>query len=388
MIRRIALMSFALAMTLGALIAGCSDDSTGPGDNTPAAADFSGTWDLSGQVIARGVCDNEIDDTRDWPAVITQNGNSATLTIDDGPPIELTIDGSSATGSQEDGEQAQIAFTIAGGEIGGTLTVSADEPACTEVWSVQGVRTNAAPSAAFKGAWDIDLEVTASSCEGQDVGTTDDTCVAINVNGNTVSIVDEDGVILGVGDGDTATLSRERENGSLEITITVSGDEITGVATDYDANDECEVTLAIVGMRRSSPCPPPAEPGDFAGNWDVSVSVVESGCEDETPGDGFVTCMVALVDGTDISLDDESQDGLITGSIDGDTAELSRTTDSGVLRVYLELDGDDFVGTATMDYSSGDCSGSRVVYSVSGSRRDLPCGAGERGVQRLLDGRW
>jgi hypothetical protein len=208
------------------------------------------------------------------------------------------------------------------------------------------------------------------------VGTSETICRVIQVNGNTVSIVDEDGLLSGVGDGDTVVVMRETADESLAITLTVDGDAITGTVQSTDLQDDCQTTLSVAGTRRSTPCPPPSEPGDFAGTWTLNIRVSTSECEDETPGSQFSQCMTATVDGTTMTLNDGSSEGPIVGEIEGDRAELTRTGDNGTLTVQIELDGDNIYGTATMEYSGGSCAGATVVYEVEGTRRSTPCGEG------------
>jgi hypothetical protein len=137
MLRRLALLAFAIAFAVTPIAVGCGsdDDTTGPGDST---ADFSGNWDFAGQVVARTVCDNEIGTTREWDVVITQVGNVATITFDGGPPTELNVDGSTATGSKTEGELLDFELSIAGDEITGTITARDSGMTCTEVWTVTG----------------------------------------------------------------------------------------------------------------------------------------------------------------------------------------------------------------------------------------------------------
>jgi hypothetical protein len=376
MFKRLAFFGGILALTLSLAFVGCSDDSTGPGDSGPPPEDFSGNWNMSGEVIARTVCDNEIGDTREWDVVITQEGDKATISLNGGPQTVLTVVGNSAEGSKTEGEMLDFALTINGGEIVGTITANNPQVPCEEIWTVTAVRTNDSPSPDFAGNWDLELEVVASTCESEPVGASETICRVIEVNGNTVSILDEDGLLSGVGDGDTVVVMRETVDESLQITLTVNGDAITGTVLSRDLDADCQTTLSVVGARRSESCPPPAEPGDFAGFWTINVQVSTSECPDEQPGDQFTECMTVSVEGTTIILDDGSFEGPIVGEIEGDRAELSRTGDNGTLTVRLELDGDDIYGEATMEYFAGSCPEATVVYALQGARRSTPCGEG------------
>lgn len=379
MFRRAAVLSVALALALSSLLMGCESDSTSPGEGGPSPMDFSGNWALSGEVTAKRVCDNEIGDTRNWDAVITQIGNIASITINGGQSTDLVVSGSNATGSKTEGEMLDFALTLEAGELGGTITARNDVLPCTEVWALEGSRTNGAPSSDFSGSWDFDIAVTASGCVGDPVGTMELLCLRIDIDGNTVSIEDEDGTIAGVGDGDTAILTRTDAGESLEVTLTVSGNSISGQAVTFDFEDQCEVTQSISATKRNTPCQPPQSSDEFAGSWDMLISVVSSDCFDEQVGENFGICMTATVQGSNISLDDGSSEGLITGTINGDSASLSRSDTEGNLTVDLELDGDEVFGSATMNYTSGDCAGSTVQYSIDGSRRDSACGSGSGG---------
>lgn len=374
MFKRLAFLGGIFALTLSLAFVGCSDDSSSPGEPGPVPSDFSGNWDMSGEVVARTVCDNEIGDTRDWDVVITQEGDKATISLNGGAQTVLTVVGNSATGSKTEGEMLDFALTIANGVIDGTITASNSEVPCEEIWNVSATRTNDAPSADFAGNWDLVLEVVASNCDGEPVGATETICRVIQVNGNTVTIVDEDGLLSGVGDGDTVVVDRETSDETLAITLTVNGDAITGTVLSTDLQGDCQTTLSVVGTRRSEPCPPPAEPGDFAGTWMMYITVSASECADETPGAQFSQCMTVTVDGSTITLDDGSSEGLIVGEIEGNRAELGRGGNEGNLTVVLELDGDEIFGSATMEYFAGSCAEATVDYDLEGMRRSTPCG--------------
>lgn len=374
-ISTVSALLFSLAIAF--MFAGCSDDSTAPAGTSPA--DFSGNWDLTAEVIEKKTCGRDIGDQLNWEIPIVQDGSHAIMVIDNVIPIDLTVNGSHATGSTDDGSIV-VDLTLTEGELGGTLSVTRTSPDCTEVYSLSGTRTNAAPSGDFAGNWDFGTLITSSTCENEPEGSTDEVCLTITVVGNTVSIDDGDGLIAGVGDGNTAVLRRFGADERLVVTIELGGRGISGEISSYDFEDECQVTGTVSGIRRTSPCPPPPTPGDFAGSWLVDIfSFSQSGCIGESEEDYFGPCMTVSVDGSEISVDDGSGRGPVTGSIEGNSAVLTRTEANGVYTLYLDLDGDDLFGEATMNYTSGECTGTVVEIFLGGTPVSEPCGSGTTG---------
>jgi len=371
MFQRVAFMSVTLALALSFIFVGCGSDSTGPGDTGPPPADFSGNWALAGEVIARQVCDNNIGDTRDWNAVITQDGSTATISIGGGPPTDLTVDGSTATGSKTDGEMLDFALTITDGELGGTITATNNSIPCTEVWSVIGTRTNTAPSSDFEGSWDFDITVTGESpnCDGGLIGSVDQVCLSIEVDGNTVSIDDGEGIIAGVGDGNTAFLTRVSEGELLEVTITVSGNSISGVATFHDPVTQCEITSSISGTRRTTPCPPPPAPGgDFEGFWNITGEFITNTCGFEISP----ACSEFVQSGNTVTIVDDGLQGTVSGNTLTIHEEIVDEIVKATIDIVIEIssDGNSISGTQsiTVEDLTNPENSCAAVATMSGTR--------------------
>jgi hypothetical protein len=340
------LISF-LTITLLPVVSGCGDDdSTGPGDPGLRPADFSGNWTLTTEVVARATCEGSIGDEGEFEAVIVQDGKDAMIAIDGGVPFPLTIAGSTATGSQVGGANLDLALTIEDGQIGGTITMVDSTVPCTEEYLIVGTRTNQAPSSEFSGNWQLYFEVRESSCEAEPVGSPDDSCLAIDVVGNTVMIMHEDGVIAGVGDGDTAILTRYDEDESLEIIVSVSGDEIFGEVTVIDHQNECTSAMFISGFRWPGECPPP--PRDFSGYWDGVGEVRKNTCDGSLEYPPFCSEIYQ----EDVVVDVDGVPGTVYGDVLRVYLEDEWETEFWSLEVVLKIsaDGNSMTGTLVETY--------------------------------------
>jgi hypothetical protein len=378
MIRPPTSLSIALGLFLSLFFFACGSDSTGPGGSGSRAADFSGIWDVEGEVIAKRTCDREIGDLINWEVRITQDGSQATISFG-GTAHELTVDGSTATAKWSEESEIDVALTIDGGELKGTVTASrgATPTPCTEVFSLSGTRSNETASGEFSGAWDFSMTFGSLGCQGEPAGSTEDICRRIRVVNSTVILEDPDGDIVGVGDGNTAVLERFVEGDEyLKLTVTISPNGISGEFYSNDYVNPCSAFGSIVGTKRSTPCPPPPAPGELAGSWFVDPSVWSSTvCPLGDVKDYIGECMSVSIDGSSVSIDDGSPFGLLSGTIDGDIADLTRTEPDGQYSLHLELDGDVLLGTVTKNIISGGCTGSVIEVEFDGTRLPLSCAA-------------
>lgn len=250
--RRILFLGIALALTLSTVLIGCSDDSTTEPGNLPA--DFSGSWAVSGEVISKRVCDNEVGTTRSWDVVITQEGNIATFSFDGGSSTELTVVGSTATGEKINGEHLVFALTILNGELGGTITALNTALPCEEVWTITGTRKVDPPSEGFGGFWNIDGEFITNECG---FGNSPE-CTEIIQDGDMVSIPSEglEGTVV----GNTATMFEEIVIGTRALSFVIvfeissDGNSLTGTNTvtsvdTANPEDNCISVLSLTGTR-------------------------------------------------------------------------------------------------------------------------------------------
>jgi hypothetical protein len=259
MLRRFAIMM--MALTLFPVFSGCGSDSTtstGPG---PSPADFSGSWTLDLELVEiRTVfgraCANDVGHQFAVDAVVTQNGSTATISFDGGPQVELTVNGSSATGIKPDGEALDIDLTISGGVLGGTIAICGDctGDTCTEVYSVAGTRTPTGSGGDFAGFWSYTLAWIANPCELK----ASPDCSEFVQNGDLVTIVNEG--IQGTVVGNTLTMQQVLNFNPLTITfdivLEISGDgnSFTGTNTvtyedSMNPENDCQSVASMSGTR-------------------------------------------------------------------------------------------------------------------------------------------
>lgn len=360
------------ALVFCTLLAGCSDDSTSPGA-TPS--DFSGNWSFDTEIVAKALCDRELgtEDTYVFP--ITQNGSSASILIDSVILVSLSVDGAKASGSATgDGFTLAVVLELIDGTCAGTFTITREEADCTEVMSVTGTRINSAPSPAFAGNWDLDVEVLDSNCEGELVGESEELCRQITVNGSTVTVLDDEGPIVGVGDGNSAVLHRITEDERLRVTLTLAEGVLSGEIQSVDFVEECSSTQSVFGTAREGSCPPPPTPEALVGSWYADVVEYSSTlCIDISPEGLVGPCMTVSANGSTLTVDDGTGLGLLTGTFTDDGVELSRTEDDGTYTLHLTLEGDQLVGTGSKITTSGECTGATLDLRFEGTRLALPC---------------
>lgn len=357
------------------LLAGCGDDdSTGPGGSS--AADFGGSWAANLEVVSKQTCFQPVGTQFSERVRIAQDGRSASLWLFS-TPFALSINGTRATGNgagPRDG-QIEIDLNLAEGQLGGTITTSygGAEP-CTEVLSVSGSRDNVAASPGWVADWDLQTEVTSTTCAEETVGETESLCRSIAVDGSTISIEDPEGSVRGVVDGDTAFLWRVTEEERLEISLTLSGSDLSGTIYAAELDDFCDSYLSIEGSARSGACPPPASAESFVGDWFVgSADYQNSGCPDQEAQQFIGRCISVSRQGSTIIVDDGASAGVLTGSVVGDAAVVSRTDVDGTYTMLLERDGDDLHVEGEKSFPDSPCFESSIEYFYDAFSLGISC---------------
>ncbi|HKI82734.1 MAG TPA: hypothetical protein VKA63_00235 [Candidatus Krumholzibacteria bacterium] len=376
MFRRVLNPILALLTLLLFLFSGCGSSSTGPGDASNPSL-FTGYWNVSGTVISKQSCDNGVGDTLEWGFIMGQNGSRGALLLNGGGAKELLINGSTATASwSEDGGQIDLELTLSGDKLQGTLTNTNALRSCTEVISLSGTRMDLQPLPEFAGPWDLQTTVTNSTCNGIPIGVMEDLCRTIAVSGGSISVDDPDGAIVGIGDGNSATLFRTTDSEILVVDLTLGLGGLAGTATTLLFDGDCTITQSIAGVARTEACPPPPTPNDFAGAWYVGINQFSQlGCSVESSLSYIGECIGVSVNGSTVTVDDGTGQEPLTGSIDGSTATVSRVDSDGEYTMTLQVAGDQLTGHASKTFTSGSCNGSSFDIDFEGPRLPSPCSA-------------
>lgn len=349
------------------LFVGCGSDSSGP--EGTATADFSGRWSTQLEVVGKRACEREVGTTRNAILEIAQQGNVVVVLLESST-VDLAASGSRATGSATvEDRGVEFDLRISGGELTGTLTISDPSVPCTQVESMTGSRANATPSREFRGDWDLEITITQSDCPGEEVGSKLQVCRSIDVRNSTISIDEEGGVILGVGDGSSAELGRFSEDEWLRIDLTVSGNTLAGTIDIYDLVGQCSVRGSITGTKRSTACGEGGSGGDFAGYWSITPTVVTNTCGFPIGPD----CLQFTQDGNTVAIPEDGLEGTVSGNTltirqqEALDATVTLTID---LTLQLSGDGNSFSGTQSITIvdSENPESACETTATMSGTR--------------------
>lgn len=364
-------LCFVVLLGLPLMGSGCGDsDSTAPG--TTAQADFSGMWRIDGEVLARRVCDRPIGTLIDGASLGMAQHGSVVQLFYEFEGIELAVDGSKATGGGTLGPDQTVQFDlrIVDDQLTGSIDITDMTMPCTEHSEISGTRESDPPSPGFEGNWEFALTRNETNCEGESTGGIDYFCEPVIVEGNGVSILDEDeGVIIGYGDNNHARLLRKSGGYELRMDLDLSGDELTGQFTNTDLTRDCYVHGPLTASRRDRSCDDPGDVGDFSGTWAWTVEEISNGCGLPIGPD----CSEFVQEGNIVTI---TSDG-IQGTVSGNTlsAMMQETLEGTVSltatwELELSLDGTSFTGTNSVRISDSedpesDC---ETIVALAGTR--------------------
>jgi len=154
-----ALLMLIILLAIGVVTVGCSDSSTNP---SSGLSGYGGDWSFDYEVIGKSETSK---------ISISQVGNNATVIIDDGVLVELSIKGSRIFGSRlTEFALIEVDFRMHGDILRGTIS-SGLPGSSPHVRSGNATRIiGEVPSQKFDGYWDIESFVDNSRCEDVPAG--------------------------------------------------------------------------------------------------------------------------------------------------------------------------------------------------------------------------
>lgn len=329
------------------LACGDDDNSSGPG-STPS--DFSGIWEVDGEVISKNTCNGNVGDPIGYLLLVVQRGGDAQLLLENST-ADLIVDGSRAHATIINGDvELELELQIEGGELTGTDTRADSSVPCTEVSTLTAVRVNDPPHSGFEGYWELELEATQADCVGDEVGAVLNLCRRIRVESNTVWLEDEEGPFLGIGDGTSMELRRFLVDDWTRIDLTLENGGLTGSLSSWDPEESCELRMDVVGTRRVNPCgeqePPTA---DFSGYWNFTSTEIVNDCGLPISDD----CEWITQVGSAATLQNDGVSGVVQGNTFlAHREEPLSDTVTIIVDIELELstDGNSWTGTRSVEF--------------------------------------
>lgn len=217
----------------------------------------------------------------------------------------------------------------------------------------------------FQGTWTVEGVVTAKNTCERELDDVEQWEISIAQNGSDAWLSFGNRPLELSISGSTATTSFMEDNSTIDVSITVSGNDLTGSinAERSTGPNPCTEVFSLTGTRVADP--PSA---DFAGSWDLLTDVTSSFCDGVDVGELESICREIEVDGSAISIDDS--DGVIFGVINGTSAVLWRLGAEEELTVELNLAGGLLSGNVSEQDLLEDC---RVNSTISGTPRQEAC---------------